>query len=116
MYSCALTRPSSFAVLRNASTAAWRSSGQVVPASISASMSSVSTAVGWTRFGWVSHCLQFTEFVVCSIEKPFSVVKGHVSGQRRRRIRSEEHTSELQSRLHLVCRLLLEKKKKKKIL
>src|SRR2546422_7191211 len=29
--------------------------------------------------------------------------------------RSEEHTSELQSRLHLVCRLLLEKKKKKNI-
>src|SRR2546422_7244162 len=27
------------------------------------------------------------------------------------RTRSEEHTSELQSRLHLVCRLLLEKKK-----
>src|SRR2546422_8522279 len=30
-------------------------------------------------------------------------------------LRSEEHTSELQSRLHLVCRLLLEKKKKKKL-
>src|SRR2546422_4213315 len=30
-------------------------------------------------------------------------------------LRSEEHTSELQSRLHLVCRLLLEKKKKKQI-
>src|SRR2546429_4063898 len=30
------------------------------------------------------------------------------------RIRSEEHTSELQSRLHLVCRLLLEKKKNNK--
>src|SRR5215208_1774172 len=30
-------------------------------------------------------------------------------------LRSEEHTSELQSRGHLVCRLLLEKKKKKKI-
>src|SRR5690554_7644393 len=29
------------------------------------------------------------------------------------RVRSEEHTSELQSRPHLVCRLLLEKKKKK---
>src|SRR2546429_1723486 len=29
-------------------------------------------------------------------------------------VRSEEHTSELQSRLHLVCRLLLEKKKKKR--
>src|SRR5689334_24731178 len=30
-------------------------------------------------------------------------------------IRSEEHTSELQSQFHLVCRLLLEKKKKKTI-
>src|SRR2546422_7157928 len=29
--------------------------------------------------------------------------------------RSEEHTSELQSRLHLVCRLLLEKKKKTRV-
>src|SRR2546422_2605757 len=29
--------------------------------------------------------------------------------------RSEEHTSELQSRLHLVCRLLLEKKKKVRV-
>src|SRR3712207_8949179 len=33
---------------------------------------------------------------------------------RRSRSRSEEHTSELQSRQYLVCRLLLEKKKKKK--
>src|SRR3989449_9363704 len=31
----------------------------------------------------------------------------------RAQMRSEEHTSELQSRLHLVCRLLLEKKKNK---
>src|SRR5438309_4453668 len=30
-----------------------------------------------------------------------------------RNMRSEEHTSELQSQFHLVCRLLLEKKKKK---
>src|SRR2546422_5435553 len=33
----------------------------------------------------------------------------HIAGRTFRR--SEEHTSELQSRLHLVCRLLLEKKK-----
>src|SRR2546422_2692804 len=33
-------------------------------------------------------------------------------GRFERQTRSEEHTSELQSRLHLVCRLLLEKKKK----
>src|SRR2546422_5612982 len=40
----------------------------------------------------------------------------HRTGQAHQRSnaveRSEEHTSELQSRLHLVCRLLLEKKKK----
>src|SRR2546422_6996200 len=51
---------------------------------------------------------------------PLNVVQGacvqHVAdefGQRDRLDvkRSEEHTSELQSRLHLVCRLLLEKKK-----
>src|SRR3712207_8221337 len=34
-------------------------------------------------------------------------------GRRRTALRSEEHTSELQSRQYLVCRLLLEKKKKK---
>src|SRR5437870_12607258 len=41
----------------------------------------------------------------------------HLSPTRRAEcpMRSEEHTSELQSRGHLVCRLLLEKKKKKKI-
>src|SRR5687768_18093342 len=38
-------------------------------------------------------------------DRPRAAVRGR---------RSEEHTSELQSRLHLVCRLLLEKKKKKK--
>src|SRR2546422_6637295 len=36
-------------------------------------------------------------------------------GRLEARGRSEEHTSELQSRLHLVCRLLLEKKKKKRV-
>src|SRR2546422_6924878 len=50
---------------------------------------------------------------------PCSLSRAHLSLNRRfphriRRlpaVRSEEHTSELQSRLHLVCRLLLEKKK-----
>src|SRR2546429_6516372 len=36
---------------------------------------------------------------------------GTPAARKSRRPRSEEHTSELQSRLHLVCRLLLEKKK-----
>src|SRR5690348_18215517 len=37
----------------------------------------------------------------------------HAGHLRSCRLRSEEHTSELQSPVHLVCRLLLEKKKKK---
>src|SRR2546422_1618779 len=41
---------------------------------------------------------------------PLAIVLAHRLAERR----SEEHTSELQSRLHLVCRLLLEKKNKKK--
>src|SRR2546425_9495318 len=39
------------------------------------------------------------------------VVHQGVGGARRQRLRSEEHTSELQSLAYLVCRLLLEKKK-----
>src|SRR5437899_4997436 len=41
--------------------------------------------------------------------------RGHRRRGRDRRARSEEHTSELQSLRHLVCRLLLEKKKKQRI-
>src|SRR5438309_3949625 len=54
---------------------------------------------------------------------PASPVPHGIGHQSRRRLaqhldpksaRSEEHTSELQSQFHLVCRLLLEKKKKQK--
>src|SRR5690349_24207485 len=44
------------------------------------------------------------------------VVAGARGRSQDRTSRSEEHTSELQSRRDLVCRLLLEKKKKKKII
>src|SRR2546422_2770867 len=44
-------------------------------------------------------------------EDPIKTLSALATGKK---LRSEEHTSELQSRLHLVCRLLLEKKKKKK--
>src|SRR2546422_4046565 len=52
---------------------------------------------------------------VAYLEGWFVVPKARRSGVGRALIvaaRSEEHTSELQSRLHLVCRLLLEKKKR----
>src|SRR3989442_7610450 len=46
--------------------------------------------------------------------EPFRVPR-HYPGRFPREVRSEEHTSELQSRPHLVCRLLLEKKKYRNI-
>src|SRR2546429_1399087 len=45
----------------------------------------------------------------------FELREEETAPSRWRSTRSEEHTSELQSRLHLVCRLLLEKKKKNEI-
>src|SRR2546422_6851567 len=47
-----------------------------------------------------------------SRSSPIPTIRRRPSSCWPRRARSEEHTSELQSRLHLVCRLLLEKKKK----
>src|SRR5437870_7794835 len=47
-------------------------------------------------------------------ESRIALEKGRHAPDELRLDRSEEHTSELQSRGHLVCRLLLEKKKKKK--
>src|SRR2546429_6713721 len=46
-------------------------------------------------------------------QRKYDVLQGLQRGEKRKllKYRSEEHTSELQSRLHLVCRLLLEKKK-----
>src|SRR2546422_5361908 len=46
----------------------------------------------------------FAGFGSCSAQEPIDELEALG-------LRSEEHTSELQSRLHLVCRLLLEKKK-----
>src|SRR2546429_2570247 len=56
------------------------------------------------------YCILYTEY---SILISSGIVKGFFPQNLDffRQSRSEEHTSELQSRLHLVCRLLLEKKK-----
>src|SRR5690349_21946358 len=55
--------------------------------------------------------------VAFAIRPPAGYEEARQSGRRLRQhqeqVRSEEHTSELQSRRDLVCRLLLEKKKKK---
>src|SRR2546422_10310131 len=51
-----------------------------------------------------------TRFAAARRSRPSSPARGCGSAACRAGRRSEEHTSELQSRLHLVCRLLLEKK------
>src|SRR2546429_5110858 len=62
-----------------------------------------SRITAWERPGGQVNGRVVIEENACSVEsrRPREVACG----------RSEEHTSELQSRLHLVCRLLLEKKK-----
>src|SRR2546429_3090486 len=56
------------------------------------------------------------EFPAASVNSQTpSAANGFSSEAVRRGWRSEEHTSELQSRLHLVCRLLLEKKKNARV-
>src|SRR5689334_25415768 len=51
--------------------------------------------------------------VVQALGSSSTVRPGSSLPSRYSRLRSEEHTSELQSQFHLVCRLLLEKKKNK---
>src|SRR5438309_8974974 len=49
-------------------------------------------------------------FDKAEVPKRWVTLKRGAPGRPRRVVRSEEHTSELQSQFHLVCRLLLEKK------
>src|SRR2546422_4351392 len=58
---------------------------------------------------WVRASVEFDKWLVERLGLEKDIESGGGDGADR----SEEHTSELQSRLHLVCRLLLEKKKKK---
>src|SRR5436309_6932077 len=64
------------------------------------------TQVPWKALGWGFRQLG----AICLTH----MHADHVAGLPGVLFRSEEHTSELQSRENLVCRLLLEKKKKKK--
>src|SRR2546429_4560874 len=65
-----------------------------------------SERIGKIDLGLLEDSIRFRE-----VRRPDPGGAGRQRGQR-----SEEHTSELQSRLHLVCRLLLEKKKNTVIL
>src|SRR5215471_20492612 len=92
---------------------------------------------GWgviARWSWEIGCLVFCCFFFLMIRRPprstlfpyttlfrshlvaesTDIYRGKVMALRADEVRSEEHTSELQSRRDIVCRLLLEKKKKTK--
>src|SRR2546429_7389276 len=66
------------------------------------------------RDGWLSRLVRELRGYYDSVRLPMFVHRQITSldllTRSARHLRSEEHTSELQSRLHLVCRLLLEKK------
>src|SRR5438874_8038677 len=73
------------------------------------------------RYRWAPHLAARCEFeerrIVLQVPIPWRPFKEPVIyAARRKRGRSEEHTSELQSRRDLVCRLLLEKKKESRTL
>src|SRR5690625_5397893 len=69
------------------------------------SVNSIFAGFLFTSLGIIAGILD-KEIIVFLDERGY--LDGYING-----IRSEEHTSELQSRGHLVCRLLLEKKKKR---
>src|SRR2546422_4709526 len=73
----------------------------------------MATIVGCAGFGAICGSSIATAATFAKVAYP-SMKKFGYSDRLAAGVRSEEHTSELQSRLHLVCRLLLEKKKKNK--
>src|SRR3712207_3378289 len=81
--------------------------------SVSSTHSSSDPVHQCTRSGWVSSATSRTQESTPSCVVGRSVVSAVIAtGTSLPGPRSEEHTSELQSRQYLVCRLLLEKKKK----
>src|SRR5207253_6336818 len=62
---------------------------------------------------WKVSAEEFDRVIDVNLKGVVNVIRHFVPAMIERGSRSEEHTSELQSRGHLVCRLLLEKKKYK---
>src|SRR5204863_9852764 len=82
--------------------------GVIIAPDVATAKSTIEAMMNEARFGDAGRRIVIEEFLrgtECSIH-------ALVDGKDYRLLRSEEHTSELQSRRDLVCRLLLEKKKK----
>src|SRR5690554_618959 len=91
--------------------AAIRVSGKAVRSILSEALLNTDPKPRHAYYGDFRH-LQ-TKKILDSLLYIFFEAKHSYTGEDVLELRSEEHTSELQSRPHLVCRLLLEKKKKK---
>src|SRR5204863_9127371 len=76
-------------------------------------ISLIALATFCTVFSWLERMITSSPLVGGSVIPSFCCAACRASAPDH--ARSEEHTSELQSRRDLVCRLLLEKKKKKKM-
>src|SRR2546422_6435300 len=83
------------------------------PATSSIPMPRVASALGssWMRTAYLAAPYTCTCATPLTVERRWAMKVSAYSSSADSDSRSEEHTSELQSRLHLVCRLLLEKKK-----
>src|SRR5947208_10319441 len=80
----------------------------ILPVCPSSAPASSAPPSAWTRTS-PSVCFKLRRFPSCP-GSPSTATTGKVTGRQFKPRRSEEHTSELQSPDHLVCRLLLEKK------
>src|SRR2546422_1160372 len=67
-----------------------------------------------TLKGWLYNLRESGKLLFPIFRDGTGIIQGVCALKENPEARSEEHTSELQSRLHLVCRLLLEKKKKQR--
>src|SRR3989442_9577044 len=74
-----------------------------------------SAEAAWEIDQWLSDRLRDLRVAATAYAVAENLVRAQANAEAVGRLRSEEHTSELQSRPHLVCRLLLEKKKQKRI-
>src|SRR5690625_6557537 len=65
-----------------------------------------------SAYGLITQSIQFLRIAMPLLQNLLYISQCHQDRAFTHAVRSEEHTSELQSRGHLVCRLLLEKKKR----
>src|SRR5256884_3764112 len=101
------------ALLGLGATMAWQAASQGTPLAPSQSQTQTPRKMQAPAVASRAQAPAETTVTVDGSEAMFTTMCALLASGFESNMRSEEHTSELQSRLHLVCRLLLEKKKKR---